>query len=166
MAERKTISKDMPPEVLEKDIARTRGEMSHTIDEIQERLSAQHWTGVVKETVRDKMNRAAASGKELTDRTRESARKFGRAARKRSQEVKDRVPQFVKQNRTAFSIMAFELGAWIVIGARSAMNRKRELRLKEDAGEYARAKIMSIEEVEQKVEKAALAPEQGFKKAA
>jgi hypothetical protein len=168
MAEKRTISKDVPPDVITKDIAVTRGEMSHTIDEIQERLSARHWTGVVKETVMEKVDRAKAGGKEFADRTRESARKFGRAARERSAEVKDRMPQVLNDKRAAASALAFELGAWIVIASRSAINRKRRLQMEKASGpaDYAKAKIMTIEEVEQKVEKAALAPEEGSKKAA
>jgi hypothetical protein len=168
MADRKIISKDAPPDVIEQDIARTRGEMSNTIDEIQERLSARHWKGVIRETIREKMDRAAAGGRELADRARESARTFGRAARERSLDIKEKVPRFVQDKRTGLSFMAFELGAWLVIAARGAINKKRELRTGKTSGptRYAKAKIMSIEDVEQKVEKAALSPEEGFRKAA
>jgi hypothetical protein len=169
MAEKTTITKDSPPDVIEQDIVRTRKEMSETIDEIVERISTEHWKAVARETIREKVNSAASRGKALAGRARDSALKFGRVARDRSLNAKGPVLQFIKNNQTAALVIGFELGAWIVIASKSLMNRKRKMRVTEEAGgtEYARAKIMSIEEVEQKVKEAALAPEEeSFKKAA
>lgn len=168
MAEKKIITKGTPPDLIEKDIANTRKEMSGTIGEIQERLSVEHWKAVAGETIREKVSAAASRGRELAARARESAQRFGRAARKNSWKAKDRVLQFMKDNPSAARVIAFELGAWTVIASTSLLSRKREKRMKKESGptEYAKAKIMSIEEVEQKVERAALKPEEEFKKAA
>jgi hypothetical protein len=163
MVQKTIITKDTPPDVIEKDIAITRKEMSETIDEIEERFSLEHWKAATTETI----NNAASRGKELANRARGSALRFGRAARDRSLNTKNSALRFIKDNPSAARIMAFELGAWIVIAAR-LMNRKRATQTSRGSGrtDYAKAKITSIEEVEQKVKKAATTPEEGFKKAA
>lgn len=61
MAEKTNITKDTPPEMIAQDIARTREEMSGTVNEIQERLSPAHLKeeakGKIRETVRDAASR-------------------------------------------------------------------------------------------------------------
>lgn len=168
MPDKKNITKDTPPDVIERDIARTRNEMSNTIDEIEERISAEHWKAVVREKVREKKDSAVALGKELADKVKVSASRFGRSAGEKSSMAQDRALRFIKNNQVAASAVAFELGAWIAIAAQSAIKKKRRAAQSREAGgsEYAKAKIMSIEEVEQKVQKAALSPEEGQKKAA
>lgn len=68
MAEKTDITKDTPPEVIEQDIARTRAELSGTVDEIQERLSPGHIkekaTEKIRGGIRSVSSRISSSAKE------------------------------------------------------------------------------------------------------
>lgn len=166
MAEKKNINKGIPPDLIEKDIVRTRNEMSHTIDEIEERLSAEHWRSVVKEKAKEKKDSAVAFGKKWAEKAKSSARSIGRSASQKSSNAQDQAMQFIKNNQVAASAIAFEVGAWIAIAAQRAVKNRAGKKKEAGGTEYAKAKIMSIEEVEEKVQKAALSPEEGHKKAA
>ncbi len=68
MAQKTNITKDTPPEMIEQDIARTREEMSGTVNEIQERLSPTHLKeaakGKIRETVRDATSRIGITARD------------------------------------------------------------------------------------------------------
>lgn len=166
MAEKTMITKNTPPDVIERDIASTRKELSETIDQIQEKFSAEHWKAVAGETVREKADIAAAWGKELADRAGESMRKFSRAARETSLKARGRVVEFIKNNPSAARMIGFELGVLAVIAFESLWKRKSAIRREAGRADYAKAKVISIDDVAQKVKQAALTPEEEFKKAA
>lgn len=88
MAEKTDITSETPPEQIRQDIARTREEMSSTVDEIQERLSPQHLKEHARESIResaaDKMNRMKAAASRI-------GRNFGRSAKQQGSTVADAV---------------------------------------------------------------------------
>ncbi len=124
MAQQKIITKDTPPDVIERDIEETRAEMSETIDELQERFSAAHFRAEVKEHIRRKIGYAEERGKELTGRAKVTALKFGRVARGSSQEVKNSLLRSIQKDPAAANIIAFEAGVLLVIAAQNLMKRK------------------------------------------
>lgn len=60
MAEKTNITKDTPPDMIERDIVRTRVEMGETVSEIQERLSPSHLKEHAREKFRGKMRDTAS----------------------------------------------------------------------------------------------------------
>lgn len=88
MAEKTNITRDTPPEMIEADIARTRREMSGTVNEIQERLSASHLKDEVKEKLRES---TVDRVKDAANRVRNAASRFGSAAKERGSTVVDQI---------------------------------------------------------------------------
>lgn len=128
MARQSSIPKDTPPDVIERDIMATRLKMSRTLDQIQERFSAAHIKGVVKETFKARMNSAGSRANELAGRAKDSALRLARAARDRSQRAKQGLLRFIKEDPSAARIIAFEAGALLVILAQDMMKSKSKNR--------------------------------------
>ncbi|OGW35535.1 MAG: hypothetical protein A2010_09415 [Nitrospirae bacterium GWD2_57_9] len=161
MAQNRTITKETPPEVIERDIAETRTELSRTIGEIQERFSAAHFKAEVKEIIRGKVDYAKARGKELAGRAKDSAMKLNRAARKSSQEAKKGLLRSIEKDPSAARVIAFEAGALLVMIGQRLMKRKAAT-----PSHVLPEQKITLEEAQEKVKAAALAPEEKLKKAA
>ncbi len=166
MAENKSITKDMPPDIIERDIAKVRGEITETISQIEERLSVGHWKWVMKEKVRSKALSAASRGKQLAGRAKDSASRIGLAAQDSASKATNRVLQFVKDDPVAARIIAFELGA--LIAAVWQDQNKKKMKKETDttlllAEESA---VQTIEGVQQPAKREVQVQKEQFKKAA
>lgn len=81
MAEKTDITGDTPPELIEKDIARTREQMTGTVGEIQERLSARHLKQEAKDSIRettaDKVNKMKNAATRMRQSMSQTAKESG-----------------------------------------------------------------------------------------
>lgn len=165
MVHRKSIPENAPPDLIERDLAATRTDMSGTIDEIRERFSAAHLKAEVRENISEKITRARARGEELANRVKDAAIRFGRSARTNSRQAGNSVLRSLRDDPAAARVVAFELGAMVVIIAQGVLKRSAT-RPQNPAEQVIRDKNLTLEEVQEKVKKAALAPEGSFRKAA
>lgn len=100
MAEKTNITRDVPPEAIEQDIARTRQEMSGTVDAIQEKLSPGH----IKSEAREKLRASTV------DRVKGAASRVGRTARDTGSTIAD----VVKSNPVPLAMIGAGI-AWLVL---------------------------------------------------
>ena len=166
MAERKSITKDTPPDVIERDIEKVRGEITQTISEIEERLSPGHWRWVAREKIKGKARSAASRGKQLAGRAKDSASRIGVAAQDGASKATNRVLLFMKEDPMAARIIAFELGVLIA----AFWQDRKKAKLKREAG---RPQLLAeeraaetIESVQQPAGREVQVRKQEFKKAA
>ncbi len=106
MAEKTNITGEAPPEMIAQDIARTRQEMSGTVNEIQDRLSPGH----VKERAREGIRDAASA---RMSRIRESASTFGRSVQQTAKDTGASVADVVRNNPIPLAMIGAGI-AWLV----------------------------------------------------
>ncbi len=155
MAEERTRTK-MPPDAIERDIAKTRGELDKTIDEIEEKFSTAHWKAVAKETIGDKAEIARARGRLFADKAKETSSRLWLSARSNASKAKTGFLLFLKNDPLAAAIIGYELGVLVVAVSQGLAKRS----VNSKAG--SKEKTISLEDIEEKVRKAALTPEQTF----
>ena len=120
-----------------------------------------HFKAEVKEIIRGKVDYAKARGKELAGRAKDSAMKLNRAARKSSQEAKKGLLRSIEKDPSAARVIAFEAGALLVMIGQRLMKRKAAT-----PSHVLPEQKITLEEAQEKVKAAALAPEEKLKKAA
>ncbi|OGW37931.1 MAG: hypothetical protein A2010_13175 [Nitrospirae bacterium GWD2_57_9] len=129
MAEKTNITRDLPPETIQQDIARTRQEMSGTVEQIKDRLSPAHMGEHAKETIRettaDRMNRI-----------KNAASRMGGAISSTARDTGSNVLDAVKSNPVPLAMIGAGI-AWLMLNRSSAGGRfaERGSALKEKAGE-------------------------------
>lgn len=121
MAEKTDITNDTPPDVIEQDIARTRAEMSDTVNEIQDRLSP----GRIREEARDRIRGGI----------RNVASRISRSAKERGASLMDTV----RSNPMPLAMIGIG-AAWLLI------SRSRYRRTFEEAGSDIREKTGDLGE--------------------
>jgi gas vesicle protein len=141
MVEKTDITGDTPPEVIEKDIARTRQEMSGTVGEIGERLSAVHLKeqamDTIRETTTDKVNKM-----------KNTASRIGQNISHTAKESTSTMINAVKNNPVPLAMISAGV-AWLMFsrtrGPQALAGRSSAL--KEQAGELSGKARSKVEEL-------------------
>ena len=98
------VTKETPSDVIERDIASTRKEISGTLNDIRERFSVNHFKEEAKDKIREKARQAMSS-----------VRTMSLAAQESVINAKNRGQQIIHDNPVAVSMAALGVGALILM---------------------------------------------------
>lgn len=141
MAEKTNITRDMPPGSIQQDIARTRHDMSGTVEQIKERLTPSHVGEHAKENIRE----TAAEG---MSRIKSAASRMGGAISTSAKDTGSTVLDAVRNNPVPLAMIGAGI-AWLMVNRSTAASglAERGSALKEKAGEMTGKAQETLESV-------------------
>ncbi len=131
MAEKTDITRNGPPEALERDIERTRQEMSGTVSEIQNRLSYGHLKEQAKETIRE-------STANRVNKMKNAATRMGQSVSQTARDTGSTIVDTIRNNPVPVIMISAGV-AWLVFnrtrGGNSQLISQKASELSGKAGE-------------------------------